>query len=126
MGKAATPADIVEELPFGFWVSLLGPGDRGMYHNTLWTPALHKAFPNARGMSRKRVYKPFDQLRTLRNMIAHHRPIIQRHLSKDHERIIEVLEWMSASAALWVRDYSGFEDVRAAKPKRGALFLPRR
>ena len=47
---------LVAALPFGFWVSLLERGGRSVvpsapkrdYDMTLWRPALHRAFPNAR------------------------------------------------------------------------------
>jgi hypothetical protein len=42
-GPVPAPAHVVAELPFGFWVSLLGSGNS--YHQRLWRTALYRAFP---------------------------------------------------------------------------------
>jgi hypothetical protein len=42
-----TSGRMVAELPFGFWVSLLGSGTD--YETRLWRPGLRRAFPGYRG-----------------------------------------------------------------------------
>ena len=44
--RIPTPDRVVAELPFGFWVSLLGSGSD--YETRLWRPALHHAFPGTK------------------------------------------------------------------------------
>ncbi len=112
------PSHIVAELPFGFWVSLLGKGGRPQppetnkcnYDMTLWRPALYKAFPNSK-RSRSNTHNPLDYLRTLRNRIAHHEPIFNRHLEKDYQSILEVTEWICPKTAEWIRHHSRVEDL---------------
>jgi hypothetical protein len=46
-GPVPAPAHVVAELPFGFWVSLLGSGNS--YDQRLWRTALYRAFPGYHG-----------------------------------------------------------------------------
>jgi hypothetical protein len=108
------PPHIVAELPFGFWVSLLGKGGQPRppeihkrnYEMTLWRPALFRAFPHSGRRNRSDTHKPLDYLRTLRNRIAHHEPIFNRHLEKDYQSIIEVTEWICPKTADWIKHHS--------------------
>ncbi len=107
------PPHVVAELPFGFWVSLLGRGGQPRHPGTmkknyemiLWRPALYKTFPHSR-RNRSATHKPLDYLRTLRNRIAHHEPIFTRHLKKDYQSILEVTEWICPKTADWIKHHS--------------------
>ena len=107
------------KLSFGFWVSLTGPGGRlasedgANYQMTLWRPALRQAFPYREKLTRKQAHGPLNDLRTLRNRIAHHEPIFSRDLAKDHERILDVIGWMSPETAVWIECHSGVFDLLA-------------
>lgn len=112
-GRVAEPSRMVAALSFGFWVSLLGHGGRvdasgrkASYEMTLWRPALRGAFPYRETLTRKQAHRPLDHLRVLRNRIAHHEPIFRRHLSRDHERILEVTGWISPGAREWIESHS--------------------
>ena len=107
-----TPGRIVAELPFGFWVSLLGSG--ADYETRLWRPALRHAFPGYRGR-RTPLHQELDDGRRLRNRIAHHEPIYGRDLVKDHERTLRLLTHISADYAAWVRGHDRVPDVLAAR-----------
>jgi len=112
------PPNMIPELPFGFWVSLLGSGGRPRapdtnkrnYEMTLWRPALYKAFPHSK-RKRADTHRPLDFLRTLRNRIAHHEPIFNRHLEKDYQSIIEVTKWINPQTSDWIIHYSRFEEL---------------
>ena len=112
-----TPGQVVASLPFGFWVSLLGPGGRRIdgrranYEMALWRPCLRPAFPHRASLSRKRAHTELDALRKLRNRVAHHEPIFRRDLAADYDRILEVIGWISPDVATWVRRHSRFKDV---------------
>lgn len=80
-----SPDDVVAQLPFGFWVSLLS----GTYHQSLWIPALHRAFQ--RRPVRRQLRSDFDHVLKLRNRIMHFEPIHYRHLAADHETIYRLL-----------------------------------
>ena len=110
---AIDPPHLVAVLPFGFWVSLLGRGGRAAalgaakrdYDMTLWRPALHRAFPNAR-LRRADAHARLDYLRTFRNRIAHHEPIFARHLAADHDSILLVTGWISAEVRDWIAHHT--------------------
>lgn len=107
-----TPARMVAELPFGFWVSL--PGSGTDYENRLWRPALHRAFPGYRGR-RVVLHRELDACRLLRNRIAHHSPIYKRDLDADHARILRLLGYVSWDYADWVEAHDRVPAVLAAR-----------
>ena len=113
-GKTVDAPHIVAELPFGFWIALLGPGPHGAYHNRLWIPAIHKAFPHSK-QPRKDVHRPLDHLRLLRNRIAHHEPIFRRHLAADYDTILRVLRWMSPESAIWIDHHATVREILAER-----------
>ena len=114
---AKTAGQVVASLPFGFWVSLLGPGGRrpdgrrANYEMVLWRPCLRPVFQHQEALSRKRAHAELDALRKLRNRVAHHEPVFRRDLKADHLRILTVLGWISPEAADWVQRHSRLGDV---------------
>ena len=112
-GHSVGPPRVVAALSFGFWISLLGSGGRihpagrkSNYQMTLWRPALRGAFPYRRTLTRKQVHNPLNNLRTLRNRIAHHEPIFARRLMEDHERILDVTGWIAPETRTWIERHS--------------------
>ena len=121
-GVEASDSDIVAALSFGFWVSLLGKGgdlgtrNKASYHDTLWLPALRMAFLPAGGsLKRKQAYMPLYHLRAFRNRIAHHEPIFQRDLARDHKRILEVAGWISPVTAARIDHHSRVPELLARR-----------
>lgn len=110
--RLMTPDRTVAELPFGFWVSLLGSGTD--YETRLWRPALRLAFGGYRGR-RTPLHQELEHTRRLRNRIAHHEPVHARDLASDHERIMGLLAYVSADYAVWVREHDRVPDVLAAR-----------
>lgn len=123
-GKPVTPPQVVATLMFGFWVSLLGRGGRGLpargsrpaderkrdYEMRLWRPALHKAFSNAR-LPRQKVHEKLRFLRDFRNGIAHHEPVFHRDLGADHASILAAAGWISSDLKTWIAHHSRVERV---------------
>ena len=109
-GDSSSP--MVATLSFGFWISLLGPGGRtaagrkANYEMTLWRPSLRAAFAHRATLTRRQVHRPLNDLRTLRNRIAHHEPILGRNLAEDHDRILEVCGWISPATRAWIEHHS--------------------
>ena len=99
--SAVQPGHVVAEFTFGFWTGLVA----NRYHERLWVPALHRAFPQL-NEARRELHRKLETLRKLRNRIAHHEPAFARNLAADHERLLHVLEAISPEAALWVRQNS--------------------
>jgi hypothetical protein len=110
---------MVAELPFGFWVSLLGSG--ADYETRLWRPALRLAFSGYRGR-RSVIHLELDATRRLRNRIAHHEPIYRRDLRADHARILRLLEYVSWDYKTWVQEHDRVPAVLTARQdlSRGA------
>lgn len=107
---------VIAELTLGFWRYLV----ESRYLTTLWTPALHRAFPHGHRdlLTRQRqVRQHFQQLHFVRNRAAHHEPIHARDLSRDHELAIELLQWVSPEAGTWALRVSDLPAVLAARPR---------
>ena len=111
-GHTSDAPRIVATLSFGFWVSLLGSGGRlesgrkANYEMTLWRPALRQVFAHRATLTRRQAHGPLNELRILRNRIAHHEPIFARNLTADHARILEVMGWVSPGIRTWTAHHS--------------------
>jgi hypothetical protein len=110
--RRITPDDLVAELSFGFWVSLLSHGSG--YDRHFWVPVLHAAFPHYQGR-RDRLYRELTSLVLLRNRVMHHEPVHHRHLSADHDTICRVLGYLSPELAEETRMMDRFPDVLAGR-----------
>ena len=76
--------NIVANLSFSFWVELLSK----RYHQKIWMK-LVKFFPAYPGR-REDFYDKAREIRNLRNVIAHHGPILRRDLFRDHAYLHEL------------------------------------
>jgi hypothetical protein len=103
--KAISPSRVIAELNFGFWTRLIAP----RYEKALWVRHIYKAFPNMRPPDRKSAFRRLDDIRVLRNRVAHHEPIFSRHLGQDYERIIEALRWICPVTAAWTESLNSFQ-----------------
>jgi len=109
-GPSVTPDSVVAALTFGFWTSLLA----NRYHQQLWVPAIHGAFPGYRGR-RGTLQQKLEDLRRLRNRLAHHEPIFNRDLAADHLAVLEILGWIEPAVRTWVERDSRLTAVLAAR-----------
>lgn len=111
--KDVTPGRMVAALPFSFWTTMFSPS-----YETLWQQSLHRIgrTSEGKGLQRKDFAKPLKRLRTLRNRIAHHEPILKWNLPKHHNNILNITEWLSPTAAEWCRLNSRFEAVYPDDP----------
>jgi Abi-like protein. len=78
---------------------------------TLWRPALRGAFPHAVTLNRNGAHRPLDFLRTLRNRIAHHEPIFDRHLQQDYQSVLDLTGWISPHKRAWIEAHSRVPDL---------------
>jgi hypothetical protein len=104
--------DVVTELSFGFWVSLLSR----KYDRHLWVPALHGAFPHYSGR-RESLRDNLQTMVLLRNRIMHHEPIHHRHLTADHAKIYRLLGYVEPQFAGWLRDFDRVPEVLTRRPE---------
>ena len=109
-GREIVPGRVVAELSLGFWWSLLADG----YNRTLWAPALKQAFSNAR---RETLHAEIDEIRKLRNRIAHHEPLIHSDLNAEYTRILGTAERIAPRLAWWIDATSSLSTVLARRPE---------
>ncbi len=103
-----SPGAIVAGLPFSFWTSMLSPN----YEN-LWQQDLNKIARKAdgKGLRRKDLSVPLRPIRTLRNRIAHHEPVLPWNLPRHYANMLQITGWLSPPAAEWCREHCRFLEV---------------
>ncbi|WP_374947140.1 hypothetical protein, partial [Agreia sp.] len=110
---------------FGFWVRLFAPP-----YDELWRKQLHKVFPYASGkFKRQNVSGPLEDLRNLRNRLAHHEPVHQLDLTQLHGNILQLLSWMDPGLEALVSSHSrvpGLISKKPIVPPNRALVVPAR
>ncbi|SMQ17279.1 hypothetical protein SAMN06272771_3675 [Streptomyces sp. Ag82_O1-12] len=112
-GLVPAPADdIVAELSFGFWASLVSGGSR--YDRLFWVPTVHKAFAHYSGR-RDALYDGLWSLVLLRNRIMHHEPIHHRDLAADHAKIYRMLGYLDPQIAKEAQALDRFPVVLASR-----------
>ncbi|MFI5607196.1 hypothetical protein [Amycolatopsis sp. NPDC051903] len=111
--RQITADDIVAELTFGFWVSLVS----GAHARGLWEPFLHKAFPFFRG-KRRDLHNDLHTVLLFRNRIMHHEPIHHRHLEADHATILRLLGYLSSDMVSQLTAYDRADAVLKQRPGR--------
>lgn len=111
-----TSDDVVAQLSFGFWTSLLSNSRHSEYDRRLWVPTLHRAFPAYHGR-RDRLHEKFETMRLFRNRIMHHEPIHHRDLAADHRKIFELIGYIDPASA---RAVALLDRVRAVLGSRAA------
>ena len=115
--------DVVAELSFGFWVSLLSRG--AAYDRKLWVPTLHNAFPHYTG-PRQPLHENFVTMLLLRNRIMHHEPIHHRDLAADRAKIYRLLGYLSPAMAVELEALDRVPGVLARRGDVCAGRLPAR
>ncbi len=93
----ARPGKVIAELTLGFWVGLTA----SLYEKRLWVPCLYKAFPFKR-VNRRELYAKLDDVRRLRNRIAHHEPILDRSLLHSYGEILQISSWINPIVSEWI------------------------
>lgn len=114
LGKRGIVADhgrVIAELNWGFWTGILAKR-----YEELWRAHLRKAFSAPGALTRNAVYVPLDDLRRLRNRIAHHEPIFGRNIAADHRAILDLIALISPVTADWVESQSQVVETLAARP----------
>ena len=65
---------------------------------------------------RKDVHRVLDEIRFLRNRVAHHEPILQRALTQEHVLVLRAIAWLCTATTSWVAHHSRFNVVYSARP----------
>lgn len=115
---------VVAELTFGFWRYLVA----SRYLTSLWTPALHEAFPGGHSditQRRRHVDTELQRLMLVRNRAAHHEPIFRRDLRADRTSALRIASWIDPAAAQWVDRISDLDAIYDARPPTVDPQIPR-
>lgn len=107
-----SPGAMVAKLTFSFWTSMFNAA----YEN-LWQKTLNKMAktPDGKGLTRKDFSSPLTPIRTLRNRISHHEPVINWNLNKHYENILMITEYLYPPAKDWCEANSRFPVVYPAE-----------
>lgn len=112
-GKPITQDRVTAALTFDFWSSLFGSD----FDRQLWQKSLKTTFPYLpRGIWIKEVRTDVHKIRAFRNRVAHYEPIITQNTSEIHSTIINIIEYICPTTALWVRHHSKVLMVMRARP----------
>lgn len=118
-GQGPVSADnIIAELSFGFWTSLLSNNRHSQYDRRLWVPSLHRAFPHYRGR-RRDLHDSMETMRLFRNRIMHHEPIHHRDLGADHRKIYTLIGYLDATTA---KEAAAMDRVPAILSRRQSVY----
>lgn len=98
-----SPSKIIPEIRFVFWQKML----MANYEKRIWQECFNSIFPNAIVENRQILYDWTDQLRELRNRIAHHEPIIfNRNLKNDLEILTKFIFCRCADTYRFIEQFS--------------------
>jgi hypothetical protein len=106
--RAATTGKVIPELKFVFWQKMF----TGRHDVRLWNIHLSRVLPNldpakSVGQLRHAIYEDIEQIRNLRNRIAHHEPIFKRDLRDDVDKMISLVESRCRVTAAWMMSNQG-------------------
>lgn len=122
--KQPTTGKVIADLKFVFWQKMF----TARHDDRVWKNRILGLFPNASGATakqlRQRIYDDLDHIRTLRNRIAHHEPILTRNLADDLARILELVELRSTPTHAWLCQLEEASAGLAARPSRMADNTP--
>lgn len=116
-GRYPTAGKVVAELKFAFWEGMLTK----RHQERLWDAHFSNVFPDSpRDMAlnekRNRLREDVENIRLLRNRIAHHEPIFPRDLQGDFDRILRCIEWRNSATATWVREIETVQAFLQIRP----------
>ncbi len=103
--RRVTPILVVHNSSFSLCIELLSK----RYHQKIWMKLL-KYFPTYPGR-REDFYKRAREIRNLRNLIAHHAPILHRNLLRDHQNLHELTMILDPQLAQEVQKRSRVLDL---------------
>jgi hypothetical protein len=112
-----TPGKVIPELKFVFWQTMF----TSRFDVRIWNPHLLTVLPHldpAKTVKQLRgqIYNELDQLRKLRNRIAHHEPIFKRSLGDDFKKIQELIASRCPITATWMANNQQATALIGVKP----------
>lgn len=109
---------IIPELKFAFWVTMF----TRRHHGRLWSKHLTEMFPQVTQQDlasvRREIHEKLDDVRTLRNRIAHHEPIYYRDLPKDFKNMMSLINLRSHEVGVWVSEHEQVSKLLTLRPMK--------
>lgn len=104
--KAHTVGKVIPELKFAFWQRMF----TSRHDVRLWETYLLQVMPGLDASKpvkqlRRLIYDDLEEIRALRNRIAHHEPILTRNLADDFTRITRLIAYRSQVTADWMTSH---------------------
>lgn len=117
--RAAQPTTgkVIPELKFVFWQTMF----TSRFDVRVWQPCLRSVMPHVDtaktvAQLRGQIYSELDQLRKLRNRIAHHEPIFRRNLAEDFQKIGELIALRCPVTSFWMVNNQQVTSLIPQKP----------
>lgn len=112
-----TTGAVAAELKFAFWQQLFVRAQ----DLRLWDRHLRDIFPGIpRNLTvaeaREQIHGYLQMIRSLRNRIAHHEPIISRDLAADLAAATKLIKWRRPSVAAWIGSIETVTGLLANRP----------
>lgn len=112
-GKPIDADAMLANSSFGLCVGLLRP----LYNPDVWSQQLFPSFPQLpKHLGRHELAERASQAAQLRNRIDHHEPLIERDLSLDHQKLLELLGWIDHRLAAHAQRDRSVPQLLRAKP----------
>lgn len=108
---------VVAELKFAFWCHMFTK----RYQSRVWDKHMQSSFPNlplpcSPAHARAVIHAELDPLRSFRNRIAHHEPILSDPLANRQHSIQSLIHWRSREVANWHAMWETLTQCLAVKP----------
>jgi signal transduction histidine kinase len=109
---------VVADLKFVWWEKIL----RARHEGTIWNHKFLDVFPNApRGLQvttvREVMRDAVQEIRELRNRIAHHEPIITRDLALDLQRLRRIASFVGHDVEHWLASVESVSTLLSSRPR---------
>lgn len=108
---------VVADLKFVWWEKIL----RARHEGTIWNHKFHEVFPNAPSglplsASREILRSSVEDVREVRNRIAHHEPIIMRNVTEDLKQLRRIAGFVSPDIEEWLCTIENVTELAAERP----------
>ncbi|MCY1718467.1 Abi family protein [Microbacterium sp. SL62] len=122
-GVAATHNDVIAQLMFGSWVKVItpmAPQDPPAHQQALWAGGVHAAFPGADATDASRVEmgKRLNQLRVLRNRVAHHDSILKVNVTHRLNEMLGVAHKLDPAFPALIMGGSQVRRINKSDPRK--------
>jgi hypothetical protein len=115
--RQASTGKVIPELKFVFWQKMF----TSRHDRRVWNTHLMRVLPNLDratpvGQLRQDIYNNLEEIRKLRNRIAHHEPIFRRSLPDDLQSIVDLIELRCKVTAAWMMSNQHATEIIAQRP----------